>query len=302
MKKVLVAGATGYLGRFVAQEFKKQGYWVRALARNPDKLKEEGRCFEPSLDNVVDEVFTGEVTKPETLRGLCDDIDIVFSSIGITRQKDHVTFNDVDYQGNRNLLDLAKSASVDQFIFVSVFQAALFKHTEIVKAREKFADELAKSGLAYAIIRPTGYFSDMTEMLKMAQAGRIYLFGAGQNRMNPIHGADLAKVCVDAVEKNEHEIPVGGPKVYTYEEIARMAFAILNKRSKITRIPIKIVSLLLKIIFLFNKHTYSLLTFMTTSMKMDLVAPATGNHELEHYFQQYAANKIRKADAGTLDE
>lgn len=33
MKKVLVAGATGYLGRFVAREFKKQGYWVRVLAR-----------------------------------------------------------------------------------------------------------------------------------------------------------------------------------------------------------------------------------------------------------------------------
>jgi len=32
MRKVLVAGATGYLGKFVVREFKRQGYWVRALA------------------------------------------------------------------------------------------------------------------------------------------------------------------------------------------------------------------------------------------------------------------------------
>ena len=39
MKRVLVAGATGYLGRYVVKEFKKQGYWVRALARSADKLE-----------------------------------------------------------------------------------------------------------------------------------------------------------------------------------------------------------------------------------------------------------------------
>ena len=56
-----------------------------------------------------------------------------------------------------------------------------------------------KSGLDYAVIRPTGYFSDMSENLKMAKSGRVYLIGDGYHKINPIHGADLAKVCVDAV-------------------------------------------------------------------------------------------------------
>jgi nucleoside-diphosphate-sugar epimerase len=42
MQKVIVAGATGYLGRFVVQESKKRGYWVRALARNPQKFEKTG--------------------------------------------------------------------------------------------------------------------------------------------------------------------------------------------------------------------------------------------------------------------
>ena len=38
MKRILVAGATGYLGRYVVKEFTKQGYWVRALTRSADRL------------------------------------------------------------------------------------------------------------------------------------------------------------------------------------------------------------------------------------------------------------------------
>ncbi len=38
MKKVLVAGSTGYLGKFLLQECKKRGYWIRALDRSPHKL------------------------------------------------------------------------------------------------------------------------------------------------------------------------------------------------------------------------------------------------------------------------
>jgi len=77
------------------------------------------------IDN-VDEVFVGEVTKPETLQGLCDNIDIVFSSIGITRQKDKLTYQDVDYQGNQNILDIALAKSVKKFIYVSVFNAHMY--------------------------------------------------------------------------------------------------------------------------------------------------------------------------------
>ena len=64
MQKVLVAGATGYLGRFVVREFKKRGYWVRALARNPQKLEITGPFLEPAVKDQTDEVFIGEVTKP----------------------------------------------------------------------------------------------------------------------------------------------------------------------------------------------------------------------------------------------
>ena len=269
MQKVLVAGSTGYLGRFVVREFKEQGYWVRALARNPKKLEQTGPFLEPAVIDLVDEVFIGQVTRPETLQGLCDDIDVVFSSVGITRQKDKLTYRDVDYQGNRNILDIALGKSVKKFIYVSVFNAHMFEHLEIIKAHEDFVRDLQDCGLDYAIIRPTGYFSDMSEFLKMAKSGRVYLIGNGKNRINPIHGADLAKVCVGAVTGKKHEIPVGGPVTYGAKEIAGLAFSTLGKRAKITQIPPVLARLSVRMIRLFNKQVSDLVEFFVTAAQND---------------------------------
>jgi len=90
MKRALVAGVTGYLGGFVAQEFKARGYFVRAMACSPEKLSH--------LHGAVDEIVKAEVTQPETLEHVFEGIDVVFSSIGITKQKGKLTFRDVDYQ------------------------------------------------------------------------------------------------------------------------------------------------------------------------------------------------------------
>lgn len=293
MQKVLVAGATGYLGKFVVQEFKKQGYWVRVLARNQSlkKLEETGRFLEPAVNDQIDEIFIGEVAKPETLYGLCDGIDIVFSSVGITRQRDKVSFMDVDYQGNKNILALALEASVKKFIFVSVFNAHLIEH--LARPRELFVKQLENSGLDYTVIRPTGFFSDISEYLKMANSGRVYLIGEGKNKINPIHGADLAKVCVDAVTSQQCEIPVGGPVTYTHTEIAELAFSVLGKKPKITRIPAWLVNIIVKMIRLFSKHYYILAAFFTTAMQLDFDAPKIGTHTLKGFYEEFWSQLLK---------
>lgn len=284
MKKVLVAGASGYLGKHVVREFKERGYWIRAFVRNPDKLKVVGPFLEPAVDNMVDEVYTGDVTKPETIKGVCEDIDIVFSSIGVTKPGEKAGFMDVDYRGNKNLLDEAVKESAEKFIFISVYRARDFLYIEGLKAKEMFVDELIKSGLDYVVIRPTGFFSDMTEFLDMAIKGRIYIIGDGENRINPIHGADLAKVCVDSVECDEKEVDVGGPEIFRYIEIAHLAFEVLGKKPRITKVPVRLVNILARLIGLFNKKYCTLIQFFSTAMTHDFIAPETGEHRLRDYY------------------
>ena len=284
--RVLVAGATGYLGRYAVREFKRRGFWVRVLARNPEKLKVTGPFMEPAIDHAYDDLFVGEITRPETLHGLCDGIDIVFSSIGITRQRDGLSFMDVDYRGNRNLLSEAMHSGVSKFVFVSVFKADQIAH--LAEARELFVRDLKQSGLPYAIIRPTGYFSDLSEYLKMARSGRVLVLGSGCNKINPIHGRDLAEVCVDSAEKDHHqtERDVGGPRVYTYDEIGSLAFGVLAKKKKIIHIPLWLVAPIVNFLRFFNSHTHQVARFFTTVMGNDFVAPAAGSYRLDRYFEE----------------
>ncbi|MGD8597702.1 MAG: SDR family oxidoreductase [Anaerolineae bacterium] len=284
--RVLIAGSTGYLGRFVVQEFKRRGYWIRALARNPGRLAEPGPFLTPVVRDQIDDLFVGQVTRPETLTGLCDGIDVVFSSVGLTRQKDGLTFHDVDYQGNKNILDRALEASVTRFIYVSVYNARLMEHLAIVKAHENFVRCLQASGMPHTIMRPTGYFSDIGEYFQMAQAGRAYLIGDGKNHLNPIHGADLAKVCTEALTGSDAEVPAGGPVVYSQNEIAELAFSVLGKPSRLMHIPVGLTRAGIGAMRLFDRHAADLFDFFATAGRFENVAPCFGTHRLDYYFRE----------------
>ena len=78
-KRVLIAGATGYLGKYAVRELRERGYWVRVLTRSKDKLFEPGPFTAPALSaDDMDDIFIGEISKPETLAGVMDGIDMVF--------------------------------------------------------------------------------------------------------------------------------------------------------------------------------------------------------------------------------
>jgi uncharacterized protein YbjT (DUF2867 family) len=286
-RKILVAGATGYLGQFIVKELKNQAYWIRALSRDNQKIAPVRQC--------VDEVFIGEVTQPETLKGLCKGIDIVFSSLGITRQKNGLSYMEVDYQGNKNILDEAIAGHVSKFMYISVFNADRLRHLQIVKAKEKFADALRKAGLEHIIVRPNGFFSDMAELFNMAKRGRVYLFGHGEFRGNPIHGADLAKACVERLGSKNGEFDIGGPEVLTQNEIALSAFETLGKNPKLTYIPLWIGSAAMKLARIFTPvKTYGPIEFFMTVMAMDMVAPTYGQHTIDEYFKEI--NERRKLE------
>jgi uncharacterized protein YbjT (DUF2867 family) len=277
MKKVLLAGGTGYLGSFIAKALQERSFAIRAIARHTASLKEKGVLLE--------KVVKAELTQPETIKGCCSQIDVVISTVGITRQKDGLTYMDVDYQANMNLLREAQKCGVGKFIYVSVLNGENLRHLKICDAKEKFVDRLKASGLDYCVVRPNGFFSDMVEFLKMAEKGRVYLFGNGQLKVNPIHGEDLATVCVDAIAGKDQEIRVGGPETLTHNEIAAIAFEVLGKKPKVTYIPDWVRVAILKLVRnLTRSQTYGPIEFFLTAMAIDMFAPEYGECTIKDYF------------------
>lgn len=278
MKKVLVAGATGYLGQFVVRALKEKGHWVRALGRSAEKLA--------PLEEYADELFIGEVTDPESLAGVCDGIDVVFSSVGITRQKDGLTYKDVDYQANSDLLSIAEASGVSKFMYVHVLNAGKLRRVAMIQAKQAFVDELQVSALKHVVVCPTGFFSDMQELLSMARSGRVFLFGDGSSQINPIHGADLAEVCVSALETEQSRVDVGGPEVFTYREIAELAFDVLDRPARIICIPKPLVSAVVGAMrWLTPAKVYGPVEFMAGVMTMDVIGQPYGQRRLAEHFR-----------------
>nr|WP_319268872.1 SDR family oxidoreductase [uncultured Draconibacterium sp.] len=277
MKKIAIAGSTGYLGKFLVEhliESKTEGI---ALARNTKKL---AAFNSENLQKVK-----AEFTQPESLNGLLNGVDTVISTVGITRQKDGLTYMDVDYQANKNLLNEARNAGVRKFIYVSVLNGQNMRQLKICDAKERFVDELKNSGIEYTIIRPSGFFSDMKDFLDMAKGGRVYLFGDGNKKLNPIHGADLAKVCFSAINTTDKEIEVGGPEILSHNEIAEMALRASGKKIKIVHLPDFLQKASIGFVrTFFSQKTYGPIEFFLTALDFDMVAPQFGTHKLNDFF------------------
>jgi uncharacterized protein YbjT (DUF2867 family) len=292
-KRILVAGATGYLGKYVVKAFKAQGYYVRILARKEKKIYEPGPFTAPALTKAdTDDIFIGEVSKPESLTGLLDSIDMVFSCVGISRQRDGLTFDQVDYQCNKNLIDLCKNSKVKRFVYVSMQGAENIKHLAITKAHEKVVEELLESSIEYRIVRPCGYFSDMGALYDMAKKGKAYMIGKGNNKMNPIHGQDLAYVCVETAEGSEIEVEAGGPDILTQKEAIELAFEVLGKTPKITIIPFWLAKALVKLISLLSKQFGDLADFIVTAGEIDGIGPVRGKTSLKSYFEDMRVSDL----------
>lgn len=292
LKSVLVAGATGYLGKFVVKAFKEQGYYVRVLTRSRERLHETGPFTAPALSqDDYDDVFVGEITRSETLTGMMDGIDLVFSSVGISRQRDGLTFEQVDYQCNKNLIELAEASGVKRFTYVSMQGAENIMGLAITRAHEKVVNALKSSHLQYRVVRPCGYFSDMGVLYDMARKGRVYLVGEGANRMSPIHGRDLARVCVETSEGDEPEVEAGGPDIMTQREAAMLAFDVAGKPAKITVIPMWLARGLVRFIGMLSTQFGDLADFIVTAGEIDGVGPPRGTITLRRYFEALHAGK-----------
>lgn len=284
---VVVAGATGELGRHVAGALRQRGYRVRALTRSQARA---GR-----IAQVADEVRVGDATRPGTIAGLCDGAAVVFSSLGQSVSLDFAVrgpgYRAVDYVGNHNLLAEARRAGVRRFVYVSAFGAERYPQLAYMKAHADVAAEVRASGLSYAILAPTSFFSAYAALVEMARAGRGVIFGDGSARTNPIHDADLAERCADAVAETEsRDIPLGGPETLTRRRVAELAFEAVGRAPSVRSLPRWSAGLLSAAARPFAPRVSELVAFAAAMFTEDVVAPAYGQRRIADYFRELAAS------------
>ena len=284
MASVLVAGATGYLGRYVVAELHRRGHLVRAVVRDRDRARREGPWGSPSLDGLVDEWALGNVTDPRFTRDLAADVEHVVSALGVTRQKADPW--QIDNLANLAILNSALKHAVS-FTYINTLGGDRCP-ARLTRAKSAFAQTLSVAEINSQIINPPAYFSDMTEVLAMARRGLVTVLRPTA-RINPIHGADLAVYVVDRMEEGAAGTwDVGGPDVLSWRELAHLAFDAVGKRSRVLTVPAWALPPALRLTGLFSPRLADTARFMAWNMTRDCVAPTTGTHHLADFYAVHA--------------
>lgn len=284
MKHVLVAGITGALGGEVARSLLAKGHQVRGLTRDANR-------WPAGMEKASKHV--GDALKPETLKGAADGVDTVFSCLGASVSAElsagRASFTSVDTPANLALLAEAKRAGAKRFVYVSVFHSEAQKAIKYIRAHEEVVDAIKASGLEYSIVRPTGFFSALSELLPLAEKGRLPSFKGGHAKSNPIHEGDLAQVCVEAIENGPQELPCGGPEVLTRTQMNSLACAAVGKPDKSMKAPLWGLKMAAFCATPFQPRMAQLLEFVASLSEHDLVAPVRGTRRIGDYFKERVA-------------
>ena len=278
--KILVFGASGHVGMAIVKALKDGAYTFGAVVRSASKAH--------SLEAYTNDVRVAEVTQAESIKGLCAGYEVLISALGKSVSpfdKSKATFHEVDYLGNRTILEEAKRSGIKKFIYISAFHAERYTHLEYFRVHHAFGQALMASGLEYTIVKPPAVFSAYQDMVTMAKKGQLVNIGAGDKKTNPIFEGDLAKVVVEAIKGKVGTIEAGGKKLYTRRQLNELVQQRVRPNTSLKQIPQWLFKSMLPLLRMINKNQYHKFAFFLEVLQEDTIAPQVGNTTFEEYLQ-----------------
>jgi NADH dehydrogenase len=239
--KVLVTGATGFVGRAIVHELRTQGRDVRALVRDPDRASR--------LRSWGVELATGDVTDAATLAPAFDGCSHVVHLVAIIRGSD-AEFERVMVRGSQNVIAAASEAAVERFVLMSALGT-----TETTKelvpywsAKWQMEQDVAGSGLEHVIVRPSFVFGKgggilPTFIRQVRYSPVVTVLGPGTSRLQPIWDGDVAAGFARALylaDAANRRFELGGPEIVTWNELYERIARILGKRRLFLNVPFAI--------------------------------------------------------------
>jgi len=238
--RVLVTGATGFVGREVVYELLQRGHEVRALVRpgSEKRLKSDPRV----------EVLAGDCLLPETVAPAVAGCDAVIHLVGIIREFPGrgVTFEQVHVQATRNLVDQAKAAGARRYLQMSALGARPEPADPYHVTNFRADEYVMGSGLTYTIFRPSVIYGprDQSINLFVRQIRRLSFFpiiGDGSYQLQPVPVLTVARAFALALElpRTENRIyDVGGPEPLSFDDLIDTIARVLGRRLKKMHQPV----------------------------------------------------------------
>ena len=236
---LLIIGGTGTLGRQIVLQALTKGYQVRCLVRNFRKanfLKEWGA-----------ELVYGDLTKPETIPPCLKGITAIIDA-STSRPDDFDSLKTVDWEGKLYLIEAAKAANIERFIFFSAQNVEQFTNIPLMKLKYRIEQKLKESQISYTIFRLTGFYQGLIEQYAIPILENLPIWVTNENMyVAYMDTQDIAKFCLRALQlpKTKNQIfSLNGLKGWLSSEIITLCEQLAGQSAKVQRIPSFLLKLL----------------------------------------------------------
>lgn len=249
--KVLVTGATGYVGHWVCEALVQAGHSVVGLSRDGQTSKAASGvnlALNPKVEYRAGDVASG-AGLTEAMRG----VEAVVHLVGIIAEKGAQSFERVHVGGTRNVLAAAKAAGVKRHLQMSALGAGP-QATSGYSSSKYAAEQLVQSsGLEWTIFRPSLVFGQGDDFFgrvlkNLVSSGPIVpQIGDGSFPFRPVWVGDVAAAFTQALTNPAtigKTFDLVGPKEYTFKQLLELEMGVLGLKKPMIPVPIFVMDVM----------------------------------------------------------
>jgi nucleoside-diphosphate-sugar epimerase len=178
--KCLVTGAAGFIGSSLVRRLVSEGHDVRGVIHHT----------QPTYFDKRVEYISGDITNPEFLKPVMDQVDVVFHCAAFVKDYGPKSvFNQINVEGTKNLIAASEASSVKKFIFLSHIKYGSGKnigyyHETKAIAEQSLMEKYTHDHFPVVIIRPGNVYGPgattwVLRPLQAIQKNRIALIDKG---------------------------------------------------------------------------------------------------------------------------
>src|SRR5579884_3340704 len=200
--RILLTGATGFVGSHILERLVTDGHQVHALAREPMKL-------DPPPGPGRMQAFQGDVVTGKALQEATAGCDAAIHLVGIIMEVGGATFEKSHYVATQNVVNAATRAGIRRFVQMSALGARSDGVSGYQVTKWKAEEAVRASGLEWVILRPSIIFGPrdgfVTQMLQVMRSAPLVrpVVGTGKYPFRPVYIADVVECFVQSLTNNE---------------------------------------------------------------------------------------------------